>query len=92
MGKLRLDNQINATIDGNNTLTGLSDGHHRLTLFANDSMGYAGATQTINFTVATSIEAPKEPFPTQLVAVSVASVVIAVACAGIIVYLRKRKH
>ena len=88
-----LDNQINATIDGNNTLTGLSEGHHSLTLFANDSMGYAGTTQTINFTVATSTEAPNEPFPTQLVAVSVvASVVIVVACAGVIVYLRKRKQ
>jgi hypothetical protein len=83
-----LDGQQNVTT-GNMTLTGLSNGLHNVTVYATDKAGNVGISQTINFTVA-----KPEPFSAEtIVAVSVvASVVIVVACAGVIVYLRKRKH
>jgi len=85
-----LDGQQNITTTGNMTLTGLSNGLHNVTVYANDEAGNVGASQTINFTIAI----PKaESFSNLPVAASIAAaVVIAVACAGVIVYLRKRKH
>lgn len=82
-----LDGQQNVTLRGNYTLIDLSDGLHNITVYVNDTFGNMAAS-TARFDIAKSA-----PFPTQLVAaVSVASVVIAVACAGVIVYFRKRKH
>jgi hypothetical protein len=85
-----LDGQQNITTTGNMTLTGLSNGLHNVTVYATDEAGNVGASQTINFTIAI----PKaESFSNLPVAASIAAaVVIAVACAGVIVYLRKRKH
>jgi hypothetical protein len=81
-----LDGQDNVTIEGNITLTGLLDGEHSLKLFAIDSAGNIGSSETKYFTVDVS-----EPFPT--VPVAVASVaVVAVVIAGLLVYLKKRKR
>jgi len=41
-----LDGQLNATIVGNTTLLGLSDDYHSLTIFANDTAGNMGASNT----------------------------------------------
>jgi N-acetylneuraminic acid mutarotase len=79
-----LDGQAKVTITGNTTLTGLSNGLHNLTVYANDTFGNAGASETITF----SISQP-EPFPTTLVVASTASV--AVVCVGILVYFTKFK-
>jgi len=46
-----LDGQTNVTITGNTTLTGLTDGSHHVIMFANDTLGNIGASDTINFTV-----------------------------------------
>jgi hypothetical protein len=48
-----LDGQVNVTIAGNTTLTGLSDGSHSLTIYANDTAGNMGASSTISFIVDT---------------------------------------
>jgi len=48
-----LDEQANVTISGNTTLIGLSDGVHTMTLFANDTAGNMGHSNTVNFTVDT---------------------------------------
>ena len=85
-----LDGQQNITTTGNMTLTGLSNGLHNVTVYATDEAGNVGASQTINFTVSVPAEKPFSNLP---VAASIAAaVVIAVACAGVIVYFRKRKH
>ena len=55
-----LDGQANVTVTGNTTLTGLSSGQHSLTVYAWDTLGSTGTSETITFTV--------EPFPTALVA------------------------
>jgi N-acetylneuraminic acid mutarotase len=79
-----LDGQDNVTITSNTTLPALTNGLHNLTVYANDTFGNMGASETISFSV-------EVPFPTALVAtVSAASVII--AGVGLLVYFKKRKH
>ena len=79
-----LDGKENVTIAENTTLSGLSNGKHNVTIYGSDFAGNAGASETIYFNVA-------EPFPA--VPVAVASViVVAVVCAGLLVYFKKRKR
>jgi parallel beta-helix repeat protein len=51
-----LDGQTNVTVGGNTTLVGLSDGVHTITVYAEDTAGNMGASNTVYFTVDT--EAP----------------------------------
>jgi N-acetylneuraminic acid mutarotase len=81
-----LDGKENVTLNGNTTLAGLSNGLHNITVYANDTFGNIGASETIAFTIA-----KPEPFPTVPVAV-VSMVIVAVACVGILLYLRKNRH
>jgi hypothetical protein len=83
-----LDGKDNATIQGNTTLTGLSNGEHNVTVYANDTFGNIGASQPVNFTVALPPE--MKSFPTATVAaVSGASAVVVVA--ALLVYFKKRR-
>jgi parallel beta-helix repeat protein len=79
-----LDGQDNVTVTENVTLTGLSDGVHTVTVYANDTFGFMGVSETVAFTVAT--------FPTMLVTVAVAVTAAAVVSAGLLVYFKKRKR
>jgi len=47
-----LDGQANVTIAGNTNLSGLSDGSHRLVVYAKDTDGKTGTSETIYFTIA----------------------------------------
>src|SRR3972149_3438255 len=49
-----LDGQTNASIAGNTILTGLSDGMHSLTVYANDSFGNTGVSEVVPFAIDTS--------------------------------------
>jgi hypothetical protein len=80
-----LDGQDNVTLAGNTTLTGLSEGEHRLTVYAWDEAGNIGASETVTFTVA-----KPEPLRTKLVVASATS--ITVFGAVLLVYFRKRKR
>jgi hypothetical protein len=55
-------------------------------VYANDTFGFTGASETVTFTVAT--------FPTTLVmaAAVVVALVTVVAVIGVLVYLRKRNR
>jgi hypothetical protein len=79
-----LDGNENVTITGNTTLTELSAGLHNVTIYAKDSFGNTGTSETVTF----SVEVP-EPFPTKLVAVILVSV--AIVGAGLLVYFVKFK-
>jgi hypothetical protein len=79
-----LDGQTNVTVPGNFTLTKLASGSHTLTVYANDTSGNMGASETIYFTIA-------EPFPTALVATA-SGFSAAVIGLGVLVYFKKRKH
>jgi hypothetical protein len=81
-----LDGQANITITGNMTLSHLSEGEHSITVYANNTNGIVGASETIIFIV----EVP-EPFPIVTVA-AVSVTVIAVVTAILLVYFKKRKH
>jgi hypothetical protein len=56
-----LDNSANVTITGNSTLTGLEEGNHSLVVYANDTFGNMGKSDTAYFAV--SLPAPT-PSPT----------------------------
>jgi hypothetical protein len=46
-----LDGGANVTISGNTTITGLVDGPHSITVYANDSAGNMGASEAVQFTI-----------------------------------------
>jgi parallel beta-helix repeat protein len=69
-------------------LTGLSEGTHQLTIYAEDAFGNLGSSPTIAFTIA---KPELEIFPVvPFAAVSVVS--IALVAAGLLVYHKKHKH
>jgi hypothetical protein len=84
-----LDGQENRTAVGNLTLTQLPNGSHNVTIYATDEAGNVGASQIINFIVAKP--EPAVPFPTATVA-AVPAVSVVVVVAGLVVYVKKRKH
>ena len=84
-----LDNRANVTINGNTTLTGLTDGLHFLTVYANDTAGNMGASENITFSVKSP--GPLEPFPTVVVAVLGAASAVLIAV-GLWVYFKKFKR
>jgi hypothetical protein len=82
-----LDGQMNVTIAGNTTLTGLSYGIHNLTVYATDTAGNTGVSEPITFTIAKK----PEPFPAMFViAVSVATV--AIVSTAFLIYFKKHRH
>jgi hypothetical protein len=80
-----LDGHDNVTVTGNTTLSGLSSGLHNVTVYAEDTFGNEGASETVTFTVALA------PFPTALVLAASVTIVAAVGV-GLLVYLKKHKH
>lgn len=95
-----LDNQANRTMAGfydpniwgnqfNKTLTGLSDGSHSLIVYANNTAGKTGASETVYFTVSTNSEQKIPEFPswTQLLII-----LLSVTMTAIIYRRSIRKH
>jgi hypothetical protein len=61
-----LDGKANVTIAGNSTLTNLPDGSHSLVVYANDTAGNMGKSETIFFTADTTTPSPTpSDYPTQ---------------------------
>ncbi|MDR2707925.1 MAG: hypothetical protein LBB87_04190 [Nitrososphaerota archaeon] len=46
-----LDNKANMTLNGFTEITDIADGQHTITIFANDTLGNTGASQTVQFTI-----------------------------------------
>jgi hypothetical protein len=80
-----LDGQENVTIKGNVTLTGLSNSSHSLTVYAKDTAGNTGTSETIYFSIT-----QQEPFPT-LIAATTVIVAIAVIGAALLIYFVKAR-
>lgn len=78
-----LDGQQNVTLIGNSTLIGLSSGLHSVTVYANDTFGNMGASETFTFNI-------PRPFPTTLAVAAVALVVL--VGAGLFVYFKRLKR
>jgi hypothetical protein len=85
-----LDGKGNITITGDFTLTDLPNGLHTLTVYANDTLGNMGASETVSFTVAVP-ESEPAPFPAVPLVAAVA-VVAAVAGVGLLFCFQKRKR
>lgn len=83
-----LDGVDNVTITGNTTLTDLASGVHNITLYAEDTFGSIGTSETITFNIAEETETM--PFTKALVVASV--IIVAVIGAGLLVYFKKRPH
>jgi hypothetical protein len=88
-----LDGESNVTVTSSSlnssarvvTIANVTKGVHKVTVYANDTYGNMGASETVTFTVA-----KPEPFPTTLVVASV--ITVAVVGVSIVVYFKKRKH
>ena len=79
-----LDGGNNVTVTGNSTLEGLATGYHNLTIYAKDTFGDIGASETITFTVET-------PFPfVSVIVVFVVTVGLVIAC--LLGYHKKHKN
>jgi predicted esterase len=78
-----LDEQDNVIIGGNTTLTGLTNGNHKVTVYATDTSGNTIQSETIYFTVDAGI-------PTWITAL-IAIIAIIAICAVILIYLKKTK-
>jgi len=77
-----LDGQDNVTVTGNSTITELTNGIHNVTVYAKDTFENIGASATVTFTVA-----KPEPFPTTLLIAT--AVLVAIVCAGLLLYFKK---
>jgi len=78
----KLDNETIVEITGDTTVSGLSFGSHTLIIYATDTSGNNGASETVFFSVA--------EFPVVLLTAGVT--VVAVVGAGLLVYFKKRKR
>jgi hypothetical protein len=76
-----LDGQDNATVTANITLSGLSKGAHNVTVYAKDTAGNIGASETIHFTIV-------DRFPIEWIAASVA--IVTAVSVGLLVYFKKQ--
>jgi hypothetical protein len=86
-----LDNHANVTISCcNTTITGLPEGSHTLVVYANDTVGKMGVSETISFAVAR----PQIETFGKTITVAVLAVPIAIVCIGIglLVYRKKHRH
>lgn len=81
-----LDGYENITVNGNLTLTGLSNGVRNITVYANDTFGNIGASQTISFSVT-----KPATFPIATVA-TFSGASAAVVVAGLVIYVKKHKQ
>ena len=68
-----LDNQANITIQGNTTLAGLAEGSHSLVVYANDTAGNMGKSDTVFFTVKLPPQAPIFSMPKEYLNYTIAS-------------------
>jgi len=84
-----LDGKANVTLSRNETIDGITNGLHNITVYAEDTFGNIGASQTINFTIA---KHEAETFPIVIVAAVSGAIAIAVVCAGLLVYFKKHKR
>ncbi len=99
-----LDTEENVTVIGNTTLAGLTEGSHSFVIYANDTVGNMGMSETVFFTVSLPTPTPSptqrptpslsptpttvQIFPPELILVTVLAVLVGIA--GLILWLGKR--
>jgi outer membrane protein assembly factor BamB len=86
-----LDTYANVTIMGNTTITGVSDGSHNLAVYANDTIGNTGISETVHFYVTQKTNPQPEtnnPPTTTYIIVAATATTVAAAIAAVV--LKKR--
>jgi hypothetical protein len=83
-----LDGQTNMTLTGNTTLPELSFGSHSLTVYANDTVGLFGASETEQ---ALTAQTETEPFSIAAVAVVSGAAITAIG-ASLLMHFQKRNR
>ncbi|MGD9130134.1 MAG: NosD domain-containing protein [Candidatus Bathyarchaeota archaeon] len=81
--KYSLDDQANVTIAEDTTLSDLAYGEHSITLYAQDTDGKTGTSETIYFTIAEGAEPPQ---PDLSIAVLIVAVIAVAVIIGLIVF------
>ena len=85
-----LDEQENVTISGNTTLT-VPYGLHSITVYANDTDGNTGTSETISFTIAKENETEPPPPPATWTTTIAIAAVAAAGAALLIYYIKTKK-
>lgn len=85
-----LDGQPNATIAGNYTFRGLPAGLHNVTVYAWDSAGNVGASETEDFAITVAQEPETQSEPSLLLPVAASATSISVAAVVGWVYVKRR--
>lgn len=86
-----LDGQANVTITEDTTLSGLADGAHSVTVYAQDTDGLTGSS-TIYFTIAEGSETPTET--TQLdssLIILIAAIIVVIVVVALLYFLKIKK-
>jgi hypothetical protein len=90
-----LDQHQSQIIHENTTLSNLAVGTHSLTIYANDTIGRLGSSETVYFTIAQdtetqiSTERTSQTFPTALAIISACSIVF-IGIAIAVIYVKRR--
>ncbi len=86
-----LDGQANITISGSTTLSDLSEGSHKLTVFAKDAEGNENS-HTVYFTISEGAETPTETEESESLPITWIAAIVVVAVVGVaILYFLKIK-
>jgi len=87
-----LDGQANITLSGSKTLSDLTEGSHKLTVFAKDTEGNENS-HTVYFTISEGAETPTETEESELLPITwiAAIVVIAVVGVALLYFLKIKK-
>ena len=86
-----LDNQANVTINGNTTLTGLTEGTHSITVYSNDTSGNLTNFDFTTFTIAKPSPSPSSYPPISESMLFILMMSLVLAAITILLFLRKRK-
>jgi hypothetical protein len=86
-----LNNQANVTITGNTTVTGLTVGSHSLRVFANDSAGNMGMSNSNNFNITAPVEETLNFSLNQASLTAIVIVIVIVAVTSVSLFFFKRR-
>ena len=81
-----MDNQANVTVNGDAVMKDLPAGSHSVTVYAEDTAGNMGASDTFFFTIEES-----SPKPSETILVLASTGAVSAVGIGLLVYFKKRK-